>query len=138
MRTIAIGHRNNEGDHHIRDLQRRPVPLECDEVNHSENGQKVAQNTHKLCQPQPFEAGDFENVIVGPLAGVFVDRWNVKRTMIISDLVRAALILGLVFVTRLEQIYVLFFLVSTVSSFFGPSQSITPFLDNFRVADDTP
>jgi DHA3 family macrolide efflux protein-like MFS transporter len=63
--------------------------------------------------------------IVGPLAGVFVDRWNVKRTMIISDLIRAALILGLVFVTRLEQIYVLFFLVSTVSSFFGPSQSVT-------------
>ena len=63
--------------------------------------------------------------IVGPLAGVFVDRWNVKRTMIISDLVRAVLILGLVFVTRLEQIFVLFFLVSTVSSFFGPSQSIT-------------
>jgi MFS family permease len=63
--------------------------------------------------------------IVGPLAGVFVDRWNVKRTMIISDLIRAALIVGLVFVTRLEQIYVLFFLVSTVSSFFGPSQSVT-------------
>jgi len=63
--------------------------------------------------------------IVGPLAGVFVDRWNVKRTMIISDLIRAVLILGLVFVTRLEQIYVLFFLVSTVSSFFGPSQSVT-------------
>jgi MFS family permease len=63
--------------------------------------------------------------IVGPLAGVFVDRWNVKRTMIISDLIRAALILGLVFVTRLEQIYLLFFLVSTVSSFFGPSQSVT-------------
>src|SRR5438270_3163346 len=63
--------------------------------------------------------------IVGPLAGVFVDRWNVKRTMIISDLIRAALIMGLVFVTRLEQIYILFFLVSTVSSFFGPSQSVT-------------
>ena len=62
---------------------------------------------------------------VGPLAGVFVDRWNVKRTMIVSDLIRAVLILGLVFVTRLEQIYVLFFLVSTVSSFFGPSQSVT-------------
>src|SRR5437870_868965 len=27
--------------------------------------------------------------IVGPLAGVFVDRWNVKRTMIISDLRRS-------------------------------------------------
>lgn len=63
--------------------------------------------------------------IVGPLAGVFIDRWNVKRTMIASDLIRAVLILGLVFVTRLEQIYVLFFLVSTVSSFFAPAQSVT-------------
>jgi len=26
---------------------------------------------------------------VGPQAGVFVDRWNVKRTMILSDLIRA-------------------------------------------------
>src|SRR5580692_11308728 len=56
--------------------------------------------------------------MVGPLAGVFVDRWNFKRTMIASDLIRGVLILGLIFVTRLEQIYVLFFLVSTVSSFF--------------------
>jgi DHA3 family macrolide efflux protein-like MFS transporter len=63
--------------------------------------------------------------IVGPLAGVFVDRWNVKRTMIASDMIRALLIMGLVFVTRLEQIYVIFFLVSTVSSFFAPSQSVT-------------
>src|SRR5438270_2547302 len=39
-------------------------------------------------------------------------------------LVRAVLILGLAFVTRLEQIYVIFFLVSTVSSFFGPSQLV--------------
>ena len=63
--------------------------------------------------------------IVAPLAGVFIDRWNVKRTMIASDLIRAVLILGLVFVTRLEHIYVVFFLVSTVSSFFGPAQSVT-------------
>ena len=63
--------------------------------------------------------------IVAPLAGVFVDRWNVKRTMIASDLIRAVLILGLVFVTRLEHIYVIFLLVSTVSSFFGPAQSVT-------------
>ncbi|MBV9435746.1 MAG: MFS transporter [Acidobacteria bacterium] len=63
--------------------------------------------------------------VVAPLAGVFVDRWDVKRTMIASDLIRAVLILGLVFVTRLQHIYVVFFLVSTVSSFFGPAQSVT-------------
>ncbi len=63
--------------------------------------------------------------VVAPLAGVFVDRWNVKRTMIASDLIRSVLILGLLFVTRLEHIYVIFLLVSTVSSFFGPAQSVT-------------
>jgi len=63
--------------------------------------------------------------VIGPLAGVFIDRWNVKRTMILSDLIRAVLILGLVFVTRLEHIYVIFLAVSTVSSFFGPAQSVT-------------
>jgi MFS family permease len=63
--------------------------------------------------------------IVAPLAGVFVDRWNVKRVMIASDLIRSVLILGLLFVTRLEHIYVIFLLVSTVSSFFGPAQSVT-------------
>jgi len=63
--------------------------------------------------------------IVGPLAGVFIDRWNVKRTMIASDLIRAVLILGLAFFTTREQIFVIFLLVSTVSSFFAPAQSVT-------------
>src|SRR5580765_7925087 len=35
--------------------------------------------------------------IISPVAGVFVDHWNVKRLMIASDLIRAGLILLLVF-----------------------------------------
>src|SRR5579864_4180732 len=35
---------------------------------------------------------------VSPLAGVFVDRWNVKWTMITSDVVRGFLVLALLFV----------------------------------------
>ena len=62
---------------------------------------------------------------IGPIAGVFVDRWNVKRTMITSDLIRAALVLPLVFVTNLNQIYLSFLALSTVSSFFMPAQAIT-------------
>src|ERR1700753_4205734 len=31
--------------------------------------------------------------LFGPLAGVFVDRWNVKVTMIVSDLARSVLAL---------------------------------------------
>jgi DHA3 family macrolide efflux protein-like MFS transporter len=63
--------------------------------------------------------------IVGPVAGVFVDHWNVKRVMIGSDLVRAVLIVGLVFVTDIRQVCVIFAVLSTVSSFFNPAQSVT-------------
>src|SRR5258708_19958206 len=63
--------------------------------------------------------------IVGPVAGVFVDHWNVKRVMIASDLIRAVLVVLLVFVTDIRQICVIFAVLSTVSSFFGPPQSVT-------------
>lgn len=63
--------------------------------------------------------------VVGPVAGVFVDRWNVKRTMIASDLLRAAVVVALVFVDGLWPIYLLLFLMSTVSAFFVPAQSVT-------------
>jgi MFS family permease len=63
--------------------------------------------------------------IIGPVAGVFVDHWNVKRVMIASDLIRAALIVGLIFVTDVRQICVIFFVLSSVSSFFAPAQSVT-------------
>src|SRR6266702_8315201 len=62
--------------------------------------------------------------IVSPLAGVFVDRWNVKRTMIASDLIRGVLVLALVFVHDLYLIYAILFTMSVVSSFFMPAQSV--------------
>src|SRR5437870_78855 len=63
--------------------------------------------------------------LIGPVAGVFVDRWNVKRTMIASDLIRALLALALVFAGSLWQIYAILFLLSAVSTFFMPAQSVT-------------
>ena len=62
--------------------------------------------------------------VVSPLAGVFVDKWNVKWTMITSDLVRGLLVLALIFVRDLNAIYVIFLALSTVSSFFVPAQSV--------------
>jgi DHA3 family macrolide efflux protein-like MFS transporter len=62
--------------------------------------------------------------VVSPLAGVFVDKWNVKWTMIASDMVRGVLVLVLVFVRDLNAIYVIFLALSTVSSFFVPAQSV--------------
>ena len=54
--------------------------------------------------------------IVGPLAGVFVDRWNLKATMVTSDLVRTALAAMLPFATNVTQIYLILFGLSSVSS----------------------
>ena len=63
--------------------------------------------------------------ILSPVAGVFVDHWNVKRLMIASDLIRAGLILLLVFARDVIQISAIFAVLSAVSSFFAPAQSVT-------------
>jgi len=63
--------------------------------------------------------------VVGPVAGVFVDHWNPKVIMISSDIIRAGLILLLVFVTDVREICIIFAVLSTVSSFFAPAQSVT-------------
>ena len=62
--------------------------------------------------------------IVSPIAGVFVDRWPLKQTMIASDLIRGVLVLALVFVHDLSAIYAILFTMSVVSAFFVPAQSV--------------
>ncbi|HEX9367638.1 MAG TPA: MFS transporter [Vicinamibacterales bacterium] len=63
--------------------------------------------------------------LLGPLSGVFVDRWPLKPTLVSSDLIRAGLVLLLFGTTSMWQIYVVLCLLSCVSSFFGPAQSVT-------------
>lgn len=62
--------------------------------------------------------------VVSPIAGVFVDRWSVKRTMVTSDLLRGVLVLALVFVRDVNTMYAILFTMSVVSSFFIPAQSV--------------
>jgi DHA3 family macrolide efflux protein-like MFS transporter len=65
-------------------------------------------------------------LLLGPVAGVFVDRWDRKRTMIVADLLRALLVLLCLTVRTPEQVwvyYVVAFLMSCVSRFFFPSQN---------------
>ena len=64
-------------------------------------------------------------VFVGPIAGVFVDRWPLKPTLISSDLIRAALALLLIPATSLWQVYAVLASLSCVSAFFGPAQTVT-------------
>lgn len=61
----------------------------------------------------------------GPVAGVFVDRWDLKRTMIISDLIRAALVVLLIRAPNIYAIYAVLMTMSFVSTFFVPAQSVT-------------
>ena len=65
-------------------------------------------------------------LVLGPVAGVFVDRWDRKRTMIVSDVVRALLVLLCLTVRTQDQVwicYVVAFLMSSVSRFFFPAQN---------------
>ena len=63
--------------------------------------------------------------VLGPLSGVFVDRWPVKPTLIASDLIRAGLVLLLFVATSMTHIYLVLCALSCVSSFFAPAQSVT-------------
>ena len=62
--------------------------------------------------------------IAGPVAGVFVDRWRVKRVLIASDLIRGVLAILLVWAVDVKQIGLVLALMGLVSSFFGPAQSV--------------
>ena len=64
-------------------------------------------------------------VFVGPIAGVFVDRWPIKPTLISSDLIRAVLALLLIPATSVWQVYGVLAALSCVSAFFGPAQTVT-------------
>lgn len=64
-------------------------------------------------------------VLVGPFAGVFVDRWPLKPVLVASDLIRGLLTLLLLMATQLWHFYVILTLLSMVSSFFTPAQSVT-------------
>ena len=64
-------------------------------------------------------------VFVGPIAGVFVDRWPLKPTLVASDLIRAGLAVLLIPSTAVWHVYLVLAALSCVSAFFGPAQQVT-------------
>lgn len=64
-------------------------------------------------------------LFLGPFAGSFVDRLNPKKVMLAADLVRAALIAGIIAAPSLTVVYALAFLSATASLFFMPARSAT-------------
>ena len=72
---------------------------------------------------------------VGSFAGVYVDRWNRRRTMLATDLIRAAIIAAMLVVpalgdrlsvtAQLVLVYAGVFAVSCTSQFFNPARFAT-------------
>ena len=73
-----------------------------------------------------FMAGTLPRIFVSSLAGVFVDRWDRRQTMVIADFSRMILLLLLLLVRSSESIwivYVVAFLQAIISQFFGPAEN---------------
>lgn len=82
-------------------------------------------------------AAALPTLLIGPLAGVFLDHWNKRKTMLRMDAVRAVLIILLLLVAlplpflpggrlpvfaQLGLIYAVVFLASTCAQFFSPAR----------------
>ena len=71
-------------------------------------------------------AGMLPDLLFGSIAGVFVDRWDRKRTMVICNLLLAIGLLPLLAVRSAEQLWLLYlvaFCESTIAQFFGPAEN---------------
>src|SRR5689334_4149758 len=75
--------------------------------------------------------------LVGPVAGVVVDRLNRRRIMIAADVLRGCLMFGLLFIRRADQIwiaYVVTALTVAAQAFFEPARTAT--IPNVTSADE--
>ena len=72
-----------------------------------------------------FVAETLPILLFGSVGGVFADRWDRKKTMIVADLLRAALLLLLLVVRSPEWLWVIYLVVfvqSSVGQFFNPAK----------------
>ncbi len=70
-------------------------------------------------------ANSLPRLLFGMLAGVFVDRWDRRTTMLVSDLIRIGLALAMipaVIAQNLWAMYALGFMLSTVGTIFIPAK----------------
>jgi MFS family permease len=72
-----------------------------------------------------FAAMTLPGVLVGPLAGALVDRWDRKRVMVASDLIRAGIVCLIPVASGMNVGLVvgLVFVLAVVSTFFRPARS---------------
>ncbi|HMN59163.1 MAG TPA: MFS transporter, partial [Anaerolinea sp.] len=73
-----------------------------------------------------FIAAAIPALLLGPVAGVFIDRWDRRKVMIISDGMRALLVLLMLLVRSADQVWIFYlanFLVACTSQFFMPARN---------------
>lgn len=77
----------------------------------------------------PLVARILPGLFFGFVGGLIADRWSRKTTMIVSDFGRAALVLGLLFVTSYTQLFVLIVIVEVFSLVRQPArEAVVPTL----------
>lgn len=70
-------------------------------------------------------AGTVPALLIGPVAGVFADRWDRRRTMVISDLLRAGAVALMLLVHRPDQVWLIYVALVAEASFgqfFAPAR----------------
>ncbi len=63
--------------------------------------------------------------LISPIAGVWVDRWNNKRTMIVCDIIRGTIVLALpafLLTNQLTPVYIAIFCIFSCACFFLPAK----------------
>lgn len=64
-------------------------------------------------------------MLLGPVAGVYVDRWDRKRTLIVTDLGRGVVMALVILVGDVFQLAVATFLIEVMSTLFIPAKDAT-------------
>jgi DHA3 family macrolide efflux protein-like MFS transporter len=73
-----------------------------------------------------FMAGAVPALLLGPVAGVFIDRWDRRKVMIASDMIRGLLVLLMLTVHNPSQVWVYYlvnFFIGCTSQFFFPARN---------------
>lgn len=73
-----------------------------------------------------FIAETVPGILLSSVAGVFADRWDRRRTLIVADVLRAVVILLVLLIHNVELVWLIYLAVcfeSAVSKFFEPAKS---------------
>ena len=79
-----------------------------------------------LATARVIPAVSLPGIVIGSIAGVFVDRWDRKRTMVLADLLRALVLLPLLFANNVDRLWIVYAVAvaaGSIGQFFHPAES---------------